>query len=198
MFERKRYAPAGPFRTRRKYAERRGFSAKPHGCSKRGGERFGKSAIVPSANLGRSPMSLPVVSGTTMTKGMGALGPGWRGLPIQTPAARSRKRRKTGLEPASKIPIDVKWINGAQGRNRTTDTRIFSPLLYQLSYLGAVSNRKALINAGPARVQPRRASLVRPGRRFRRRSAARPSARGRRRRASGEGRCRRSAASRTA
>ena len=26
--------------------------------------------------------------------------------------------------------------NGAQGRNRTTDTRIFSPLLYQLSYLG--------------------------------------------------------------
>ena len=25
---------------------------------------------------------------------------------------------------------------GAQGRNRTADTRIFSPLLYQLSYLG--------------------------------------------------------------
>jgi hypothetical protein len=24
---------------------------------------------------------------------------------------------------------------GGQGRNRTTDTRIFSPLLYQLSYL---------------------------------------------------------------
>ena len=27
-------------------------------------------------------------------------------------------------------------MNGAQGRNRTTDTRIFSPLLYRLSYLG--------------------------------------------------------------
>ena len=26
--------------------------------------------------------------------------------------------------------------NGAQGRNRTTDTRIFNPLLYRLSYLG--------------------------------------------------------------
>ena len=26
-------------------------------------------------------------------------------------------------------------IIGGQGRNRTTDTRIFSPLLYQLSYL---------------------------------------------------------------
>ncbi len=28
--------------------------------------------------------------------------------------------------------------NGGQGRNRTTDTRIFSPLLYQLSYLALV------------------------------------------------------------
>ena len=27
-------------------------------------------------------------------------------------------------------------INGAQRRIRTTDTRIFNPLLYQLSYLG--------------------------------------------------------------
>jgi hypothetical protein len=27
---------------------------------------------------------------------------------------------------------------GAQGRNRTTDTGIFSPLLYQLSYLGKI------------------------------------------------------------
>ncbi len=27
-------------------------------------------------------------------------------------------------------------MSGAEGRNRTVDTRIFSPLLYQLSYLG--------------------------------------------------------------
>ena len=27
--------------------------------------------------------------------------------------------------------------NGAWGRNRTSDTRIFNPLLYQLSYPGA-------------------------------------------------------------
>ena len=27
-------------------------------------------------------------------------------------------------------------MDGAQGRNRTTDTRIFNPLLYRLSYLG--------------------------------------------------------------
>jgi hypothetical protein len=32
--------------------------------------------------------------------------------------------------------------NGAQGRNRTTDTAIFSRMLYQLSYLGMP--RKAL------------------------------------------------------
>ena len=32
--------------------------------------------------------------------------------------------------------LDVEEYYGAQGRNRTTDTRIFNPLLYQLSYLG--------------------------------------------------------------
>jgi hypothetical protein len=31
-------------------------------------------------------------------------------------------------------------VSGGQGRNRTTDTRIFSPLLYQLSYL-AITGR---------------------------------------------------------
>src|SRR5690349_18396066 len=30
--------------------------------------------------------------------------------------------------------------SGGQGRNRTTDTRIFSPLLYQLSYLAPHTN----------------------------------------------------------
>ena len=29
---------------------------------------------------------------------------------------------------------------GGQGRDRTGDTRIFSPLLYQLSYLATVEN----------------------------------------------------------
>ena len=34
-------------------------------------------------------------------------------------------------------PIDGFWgKNGAQRRNRTTDTGIFNPLLYRLSYLG--------------------------------------------------------------
>ena len=31
--------------------------------------------------------------------------------------------------------------NGAQGRNRTTDTAIFSRMLYQLSYLGVLQER---------------------------------------------------------
>ena len=30
--------------------------------------------------------------------------------------------------------------DGGQGRNRTTDTRIFSPLLYQLSYLALINS----------------------------------------------------------
>lgn len=35
----------------------------------------------------------------------------------------------------SQQAIDLSMIIGAQGRNRTSDTRIFNPLLYQLSYL---------------------------------------------------------------
>jgi hypothetical protein len=38
--------------------------------------------------------------------------------------------------------------NGAQGRNRTTDTAIFSRMLYQLSYLGMPRGRSRTI--GPA------------------------------------------------
>ena len=32
--------------------------------------------------------------------------------------------------------------NGAQGRNRTTDTVIFSHVLYQLSYLGSDAGQR--------------------------------------------------------
>ena len=31
--------------------------------------------------------------------------------------------------------FDSRDLSGGQGRNRTADTRIFSPLLYRLSYL---------------------------------------------------------------
>ncbi len=33
-------------------------------------------------------------------------------------------------------------VNGGQGRNRTADTRIFSPLLYRLSYLAALNEQE--------------------------------------------------------
>jgi hypothetical protein len=62
----------------------------------------------------------------------------------------------TGMKMMKKIRVDLKKgqkgvkkikkgyskscnplnFGGAQGRNRTADTRIFSPLLYRLSYLG--------------------------------------------------------------
>ena len=41
---------------------------------------------------------------------------------------------QTGNEPRT---IYRNKISGAQGRDRTTDTVIFSHVLYQLSYLGA-------------------------------------------------------------
>ncbi len=50
-------------------------------------------------------------------------GNGWAGAgphPSNTQGSRMLPRRR----------------GGAQRRNRTTDTRIFSPLLYRLSYLG--------------------------------------------------------------
>jgi hypothetical protein len=55
------------------------------------------------------------------------------------------QRRPVGLE-AKHPPTQVLVFHGGQGRNRTTDTRIFNPLLYQLSYLaiyleGRVLNR---------------------------------------------------------
>ena len=37
--------------------------------------------------------------------------------------------------------------SGARGRIRTTDTRIFNPLLYQLSYPGNLSRLRAVISA---------------------------------------------------
>ena len=44
----------------------------------------------------------------------------------------------TGGAASVEIWLDARIFShkiGGQGRNRTTDTRIFSPLLYQLSYL---------------------------------------------------------------
>jgi hypothetical protein len=65
---------------------------------------------------------------------------------------------------------------GAQGRNRTTDTRIFSPLLYQLSYLGRPARRRAgFIESSIRLVQlpTSRAFLAELGRRsYKRRTSA--------------------------
>jgi hypothetical protein len=40
--------------------------------------------------------------------------------------------------------------DGAQGRDRTTDTVIFSHVLYQLSYLGAEARRNGGLNEARA------------------------------------------------
>ena len=41
----------------------------------------------------------------------------------------------SGIRPYSIYSL---YRENAQSRNRTSDTRIFSPLLYQLSYLGII------------------------------------------------------------
>jgi hypothetical protein len=49
--------------------------------------------------------------------------------------------------------------DGAWGRNRTSDTRIFNPLLYRLSYPGVPKYRLGSVLAGGERVYSR----ARPG-----------------------------------
>ena len=53
--------------------------------------------------------------------------------------------------------LSLKGFSGGQGRNRTTDTRIFSPLLYQLSYLAAEGERARIrpTPTAPVKRQPR-------------------------------------------
>jgi hypothetical protein len=48
---------------------------------------------------------------------------------------------KQGRRKDRRFDLKGREKNGGQGRNRTTDTRIFSPLLYQLSYLAAMGCR---------------------------------------------------------
>ena len=43
--------------------------------------------------------------------------------------------KKTKIKQKNKYQL-IGTYYGAQSRNRTSDTRIFSPLLYRLSYLG--------------------------------------------------------------
>ena len=70
-----------------------------------------------------------------------------RGRPGQGRERSSAEVRTSGevLERDGTKPISLARRNGAQGRNRTTDTMIFSHVLYQLSYLGARIGRR-----GPA------------------------------------------------
>ena len=51
-------------------------------------------------------------------------------------------------------PAVNRWEYGAEGRNRTADTRIFSPLLYHLSY-------PATANAGHSSSERFRLSIAR-------------------------------------
>jgi hypothetical protein len=53
-------------------------------------------------------------------------------------------QRKTGYTVKRNPLISIENFGGL-GRNRTIDTRIFNPLLYQLSYRANVSNYTSLM-----------------------------------------------------
>ena len=65
----------------------------------------------------------------------------WRDYTGITQAAN---RKNNGLEAKAANPL-IPFLNfGGLGRNRTTDTRIFNPLLYQLSYQASHETSKLL------------------------------------------------------
>jgi hypothetical protein len=51
-----------------------------------------------------------------------------------TAATQTAATKHNGLEAEAANPLITFKNSGGLGRNRTTDTRIFNPLLYQLSY----------------------------------------------------------------
>ena len=81
---------------------------------------------------------------------------------IMQTAERKSARRDSNSRPSpwqgDALPLSHSRIYGAQNRNRPSDTWIFSPLLYQLSYLGVRNIFMKLPETGiePVRVLPRR------------------------------------------
>jgi hypothetical protein len=79
---------------------------------------------------------------TTATQGRRRTGDGEGvGVSSATAADRYREGRAAGtaLSP---------WGVSGQGQNRTADTRIFSPLLYQLSYLAGLQHNNLAASRG--------------------------------------------------
>jgi hypothetical protein len=66
-------------------------------------------------------------------------------LAVARASRRLRDANARGLRKAQRLAVrehrQAVESFGGQGRNRTTDTRIFNPLLYQLSYLAGKSPR---------------------------------------------------------
>ena len=55
---------------------------------------------------------------------------------------RASLDKTKGLQAEARNPLFLLRILGGPGRNRTTDTRIFNPLLYRLSYQAKTWNYK--------------------------------------------------------
>ena len=71
-----------------------------------------------------------------MKKTLYRIHPGLSGDAVQSFFAIGRQEILPDFAVAKKCESCFCAAKNAQSRNRTSDTRIFSPLLYQLSYLG--------------------------------------------------------------
>ena len=68
-------------------------------------------------------------------------------IPLLFGAGDEARTRYLHLGKVALYRMSYTRISGASGRNRTNDTRIFSPLLYLLSYRGILSRASALLDA---------------------------------------------------
>ena len=73
-------------------------------------------------------------------------------LPVARYHFEARQTSGDNIRPKSPMISNAENGNGAQGRDRTTDTAIFSRMLYQLSYLGGSSGtgERGAVPARPA------------------------------------------------
>ena len=74
--------------------------------------------------------------------------------------SQTRLKKMCALEYNAHNSLISQRTCGGQGRNRTTDTRIFSPLLYRLSYL-AFACVAAVVDVGLLRVDRGKMPLLR-------------------------------------
>src|SRR5688572_17558286 len=98
-----------------------------------------RAEIACGRSVQRMPVGWPCAydNGATIAKVAAFCGSPDRGVSPSgyVPVWLTRKRRTAERRQVTETLVSARFSESGQGRDRTADTRIFSPVLYQLSYL---------------------------------------------------------------